>query len=186
MEEYRSELDKLHASEQLRRRLQAMAAEEQTQPRPAKRGRRVPFRALTGGLAAAACLMLCVAVWRGGLPEDGAAMQQSVLDSAQPAPAALTDEPVGYALPDAPAVEEPAAWSRAATAQKQFEPEEKVLSDLALPALSDLLALTDGELASLEPPAGGWDAWLDAQAEQAAGDEALLDALEQLRSRLAA
>ena len=175
MEEYRSELDRLHASEALRRRLAAMADEAaETPPAPAKRGRRVPFRALTGGLAAAACLMLCVAVWRGGEPQSAMPVRQGEpAPLVQPEMASVTDASVGYALPDGAGedtkTDEPSAAMRSVGQDDLQRNSAAQKADGKRLTLSDLLAMTDGELLALEVPAEGWDAWLTDAARQDGG-----------------
>ena len=62
-EQYRNELDQLHASPELKARLAALQRETPPAAKPPKL--RLAKRAGTSVVAAAACLMLCVAVWRG-------------------------------------------------------------------------------------------------------------------------
>lgn len=62
-EQYRNELDQLHASPELKARLAALQRETPPAAKPSKL--RLAKRAGTSVVAAAACLMLCVAVWRG-------------------------------------------------------------------------------------------------------------------------
>ena len=63
VEQYRNELDQLHASPELKARLAALQRETPPAAKPPKL--RLAKRAGTSVVAAAACLMLCVAVWRG-------------------------------------------------------------------------------------------------------------------------
>lgn len=63
VEQYRNELDQLHASPELKARLAALQRETPPAAKPSKL--RLAKRAGTSVVAAAACLMLCVAVWRG-------------------------------------------------------------------------------------------------------------------------
>ena len=62
-EQYRNELDQLHASPELKARLAALQRETPPAAKPPKL--RLAKRAGASVVAAAACLMLCVAVWRG-------------------------------------------------------------------------------------------------------------------------
>ena len=62
-EQYRNELDQLHASPELKARLAALQNETPPAVKPPKL--RLAKRAGASVVAAAACLMLCVAVWRG-------------------------------------------------------------------------------------------------------------------------
>jgi len=62
-EQYRNELDQLHASPELKARLAALQKETQPAAKPPKL--HLAKRAGASVVAAAACLMLCVAVWRG-------------------------------------------------------------------------------------------------------------------------
>ena len=62
-EQYRNELDQLHASPELKARLAALQNETPPAAKPPKL--RLAKRAGASVVAAAACLMLCVAVWRG-------------------------------------------------------------------------------------------------------------------------
>lgn len=62
-EQYRNELDQLHASPELKARLAALQRETPPAAKPPKL--RLAKRAGVSVVAAAACLMLCVAVWRG-------------------------------------------------------------------------------------------------------------------------
>ena len=62
-EQYRNELDQLHASPELKARLAALQRETPPAAKPSKL--RLAKRAGASVVAAAACLMLCVAVWRG-------------------------------------------------------------------------------------------------------------------------
>ena len=63
VEQYRNELDQLHASPELKARLAALQRETPPAAKPSKL--RLAKRAGASAVAAAACLMLCVAVWRG-------------------------------------------------------------------------------------------------------------------------
>lgn len=62
-EQYRNELDQLHASPELKARLAALQRETPPAVKPPKL--HLAKRAGASVVAAAACLMLCVAVWRG-------------------------------------------------------------------------------------------------------------------------
>lgn len=62
-EQYRNELDQLHASPELKARLAALQRETPPAAKPPKL--RLAKRVWASVVAAAACLMLCVAVWRG-------------------------------------------------------------------------------------------------------------------------
>lgn len=62
-EQYRNELDQLHASPELKARLAALQNETPPAVKPPKM--HLAKRAGASVVAAAACLMLCVAVWRG-------------------------------------------------------------------------------------------------------------------------
>lgn len=62
-EQYRNELDQLHASPELKARLAALQNETPPAVKPPKL--HLAKRAGASVVAAAACLMLCVAVWRG-------------------------------------------------------------------------------------------------------------------------
>ena len=97
-EQYRNELENLHASPELKARLAALQSETPTATKPPRL--RVAKRAGASFAATAACLMLCMAVWRGGLlagktgfssaaPADGAEVTEY---SVQMNETALADE----------------------------------------------------------------------------------------------
>ena len=91
-EQYRNELDQLHASPELKARLAALQRETPPAAKPSKL--RLAKRAGASVVAAAACLMLCVAVWRGEMlsgkggfstaAEHSAQMDEAMVEAAAP------------------------------------------------------------------------------------------------------
>ena len=91
-EQYRNELDQLHASPELKARLAALQRETPPAAKPSKL--RLAKRAGASVVAAAACLMLCVAVWRGEMlsgkggfsaaAEHSTQMDEAMVEAAAP------------------------------------------------------------------------------------------------------
>ena len=91
-EQYRNELDQLHASPELKARLAALQRETPPAAKPSKL--RLAKRAGASVVAAAACLMLCVAVWRGEMlsgkggfsaaAEHSTQMDEAMMEAAAP------------------------------------------------------------------------------------------------------
>ena len=91
-EQYRNELDQLHASPELKARLAALQRETPPAAKPFKL--RLAKRAGASVVAAAACLMLCVAVWRGEMlsgkggfsaaAEHSTQMDEAMVEAAAP------------------------------------------------------------------------------------------------------
>ena len=91
-EQYRNELDQLHASPELKARLAALQRETPPAAKPSKL--RLAKRAGASVVAAAACLMLCVAVWRGEMlsgkggfsaaSEHSTQMDEAMVEAAAP------------------------------------------------------------------------------------------------------